>query len=154
MDNSTRPVAQSSQTQGMSSKRLELKIASDPATLHDVRLQIETFVAGCGGEKQCCDDVGLCLNEALANVMRHAYRGATDQPIVIEVEDIGDQVRILIRDWGRSFDPAVLKDRQHDPLQPGGLGMICMNQLMDRVQYLPQEKGMLLTMVKRKCCEK
>lgn len=134
------------------SKRLELKINSDPATLHEVRTRIEAFVAECGCRKKCCDDVGLCINEALANVMRHAYRGATDQPIVIEVEDAADQVRIRIRDWGRSFDPAILKDRDrvYDPLEPGGLGVICMEKLMDRVQYVPQEKGMLLTLVKRK----
>ena len=35
-------------------------------------------------------DVGLCVNEALANVMRHAYGGATDRPIVIRAWREGD----------------------------------------------------------------
>lgn len=137
----------------LSSTRLELNINSDPATLHDVRTRIESFAANCGCDARCCEDVGLCVNEALANIMRHAYRGAIDQPIAIEVEDAGQRVIVRIRDWGRSFDPAAVlanREREYDPLEPGGLGVICMKKLMDRVQYVPQEKGMLLTLAKQK----
>jgi serine/threonine-protein kinase RsbW len=131
--------------------RLELNIVSDPANLREVRREVEQFAAEHGCDECCRNDIGLCVNEALANVMRHAYRGATDQPIGIQVEDLGDRVRVRIRDWGRSFDPAVLKDRPYDPLEPGGLGVICMHKLMDEVTFVPQEKGMLLTLVRRKC---
>src|SRR5688572_15137417 len=102
--------------------RLELRIVSDPATLRDVRREVEAFAAACGCDPQCGNDVGLCVNEALANVMRHAYHGAADQPIVIEVEDIGAKIEVRIRDWGEAFDPAALKRREYDPLEPGGLG--------------------------------
>jgi anti-sigma regulatory factor (Ser/Thr protein kinase) len=37
-----------------------------------------------------------------------------------------------------------------DPLTPGGLGMVCLGQLMDEVVYAPQRDGMLLTMSRRR----
>jgi len=137
-------------TKGVSPKQLQLKINSDPATLQEVRKTLEDFAAQHGGDESCQNDIGLCVNEALANVMRHAYRGAKDQPIEISIEDAGARLVIRLRDWGQSFDPAVLKDRKYDPLEPGGLGVICMRRMMDHVSYVPKEKGMLLTLERRK----
>jgi serine/threonine-protein kinase RsbW len=135
---------------GMSPDRLELKINSDPATLRDVRKALEEYAARHGGDECCQNDIGLCVNEALANVMRHAYRGVKDQPIEVSIEDVGERLVIRLRDWGQPFDPAVLKDRKYDPLEPGGLGVICMRRMMDQVSYVPKEKGMLLTLERRK----
>jgi anti-sigma regulatory factor (Ser/Thr protein kinase) len=119
--------------------------------LRDVRRQIEDFAAARGCDSHCCDDLGLVANEALANVMRHAYHGATDQPIEIVVQDFGAKIELRIRDWGVPFDPAVLKRREYDPLEPGGLGVICMKRLMDDVTWTRQDKGMMLTLTRHKC---
>ena len=37
----------------------------------------------------------------------------------------------------------------HDPLKPGGLGLICLKKLMDEVTYTRLIDGMVLTLVKR-----
>jgi serine/threonine-protein kinase RsbW len=131
----------------------ELTIPSDPAQLRQVRLAIERLCADAGFDDKSIGDVGLCVNEALANIMRHAYRGATDRPIVVQADAEGPQVRISIRDWGLKFDPSSTMTRQYDPEVPGGLGMICLRQCMDQVEYLPQEQGMLLIMQKTRSDE-
>jgi anti-sigma regulatory factor (Ser/Thr protein kinase) len=133
-----------------SGNRIKMSIVSDPMALKDARLTAEAFAAAKGGDQQCCFDLGLCINEALANVMRHAYRGAKDRPIEIEVEDSGDQLIVRIRDWGEKFDPKILDNREYDPHTPGGLGVICMMQLMDGVTWTPQSQGMLLTLKRKK----
>src|SRR3712207_7212584 len=38
----------------------------------------------------------------------------------------------------------------HDPLTPGGLGLVCLRQLLDEMAFTPLPDGMLLTMVKRR----
>ena len=36
-----------------------------------------------------------------------------------------------------------------DPMCPGGLGLICLRQLLDVVKFDPQPDGMRLTLVKK-----
>ena len=131
------------------------------------------------------EEMGLCLNEALANIIRHAYRGADDQMILVTAETVngertndsgcaaasvagsvaasvpvaemsavppyhGPAVRVTIRDWGTGVNPAALPPKPRDPLQPGGVGLICLRSLLDEVTYTPQPDGMLLSMTRRK----
>jgi serine/threonine-protein kinase RsbW len=133
--------------------RLELKMLSDPATLRPVRVAGEEFCREAGLAAKQVEEVGLVLNEALANVMRHQYKGATDRPIQVTFTKEGERVKINIRDWGEPFDPGKKLPKREPPddvehLTPGGLGLICMRKLMDEVEFVPQKDGMLLTMVK------
>jgi anti-sigma regulatory factor (Ser/Thr protein kinase) len=143
--------------------RVTLQFRSDPATLRPVRLALEEYGKEAGLSPEATDAIGLALNEALANVMRHAYRGATDRPIDVTFErrPSGDRrhvaVAVLIRDWGTPFDPNKVPPKPPvdpskldslDDLTPGGLGLMCIKELMDDVRYERQPDGMLLTMVK------
>jgi anti-sigma regulatory factor (Ser/Thr protein kinase) len=126
---------------------LRLQVSSDPANLAPVRHAIEEFCAACGMSDAGRGDVALCVNEAMANVTRHAYGGAKDRPVVVEASLIGRDVVVTLRDWGNGTEPPLV--HPHDPLKPGGLGLVCLRTLMDEVQFSPQPDGMLLTM-KRK----
>ncbi len=137
--------------------RLVLNVTSDPANLAPVRRACEEFCARHGLDEAAVADVGLCVNEAMANVTRHAYGGATDKPVVVTVEALGanhsEGVRLTVRDWGTGVNPLSLPPKQRDPLQPGGLGLICLRQLVDEARFEPQPGGgMLLTMEKKKKC--
>ena len=130
-------------------------MTSDPANLAPVRRACEEFAARCGLGERAVGEVGLCVNEAMANVTRHAYRGAADRPVRVELDRLGGDcccgLRIALRDWGSGVDPSKLPPKDPDPMRPGGLGMICLGQLMDEVHFRPQpDGGMLLTMVKKK----
>jgi serine/threonine-protein kinase RsbW len=128
------------------SNGIELKIDSHPSKLAIVRRAIESFAHGCGFDETGRNELGLVVNEALANVMRHAYQGATDRPIIVKAECRSGRLTISIRDWGNGVDPTRLPQRRPDPLCPGGLGMLCLREMMDEVRYEPQPDGMLLTM--------
>lgn len=139
--------------------RLELNVSSDPANLAVVRHACEAFCAAGGLDDAAVGEVGLCVNEAMANVTRHAYGGATDRPVTVTADWVGAEqspqypagaVRVQIRDWGSGVNPAALPPKSPDPLQPGGLGLVCLRRMMDEVVFTPQPGGMLLTMVKKK----
>ena len=102
-----------------------------------------------GLSREDSDAVGLVINEALANVIRHGYTGATDRPIEINAEVADGEFRLQIRDWSRPFDPAKLPQAKQDILKPGGLGLICMRKLMDEAEFVPLADGMLLKLVKK-----
>jgi serine/threonine-protein kinase RsbW len=125
-----------------------LKTHSDPAKLAEVRRAVESFARDCGFGDKAIGDVGLVVNEAMANVIRHAYAGQSDRPIEVTGEFRDRVLRIRIRDWGNGVNPETLPPKPPDPLRPGGLGLLCMKSLMDEVRYRPQSQGMLLEMTK------
>jgi serine/threonine-protein kinase RsbW len=132
---------------------IRLEVDSDPARLADVRKQVEAFAVAAGLGERGAADLGLSVNEAMANVIRHAYSGATDRPIIVtaDLDDLDAvQVRVKIRDWGNGVNPMDRPPAPFDPTRPGGLGLVCLKQLMDEVVFTPQPDGMLLTMMKKK----
>ena len=131
-------------------RRMLVKTVSHPATLAPVRQQVEAFTEKAGFDFDARGQIVLVVNEAMANVMRHAYRGAADRPIEVTAEDTGDALRIDVRDWGSGENPDADFRGEHDPNTPGGLGLICLRQFMDEVKFSPQPDGMNLTMIRRK----
>ena len=135
--------------------KLVLNVTSDPAQLAPVRRTVEEFSRAHGLDEPAVAEVGLCINEAMANITRHAYGGDSERPVVVTIEALGaDQqqgVRLTVRDWGIGVNPLTLPMRERDPMQPGGLGLVCLRQLLDDARFEPQpDGGMLLTMIKRK----
>ena len=129
---------------------IELKIESAPANLAVAREAIERLCRSAGFDETGVGEIGLCVNEALANVMRHAYEGAPDRPIVVRAAFDGTQLIVTIRDWGNGINPAELPPGRRDPLTPGGLGLVCMAKMLDETRFQPQPDGMLLTLRRRR----
>jgi serine/threonine-protein kinase RsbW len=131
---------------GRADSRWRKSICSDPSRLREVRLGIEQLSRQAGFDEKSAGEIALCVNEALANIMRHAYHGEIDRPILIDAQCDGQGIRLSLRDWGDHFDPAGAMKLHYDPEQPGGLGLVCLRRLMDEVKYQPQQDGTLLTM--------
>ena len=132
---------------------VSLRIDSDPAAIAPVRQAIEQLCANAGFGRADCDEIGLCLNEAIANVIRHAYDGAPDRPIQIDAHVLGGEIQLTIRDWGKGVNPDTLPAKPPDPLKPGGLGLLCLRRMMDQVVFRQQPDGMLLEMKRKKSSE-
>jgi anti-sigma regulatory factor (Ser/Thr protein kinase) len=97
-------------------------------------------------------DLQLAIEEAVANVIEHAYKGEGGE-FTLSIETVGRDVVITLHDHGRPFNPAAvarpnisaaLCDR---PI--GGLGLHLMYQLMDDVRFAFDDSGNTLVMVKR-----
>ena len=134
-------------------RQLDLRVSSDPANLASVRKAVEAFAAAHGFDEKGVAELGLCVNEAIANIIRHAYRGRVDKPVHIAAaidERDGGTIVIRLRDWGVGIDPSTLPCREYDPLEPGGVGLICLQQWMDRVTYAAQPDGGILTTLTRR----
>ena len=57
---------------------------------------------------------------------------------------------VTIRDWGNGVNPDDLPPRPPNPLRPGGLGLVCLDKMLDEKRFEPQPDGMLLTMTRQK----
>jgi serine/threonine-protein kinase RsbW len=131
-------------------RAMKMDLTSEPKQIVGVRKAVEAFAQSAGLAPGAIADLGLVVNEALANVIRHAYQGRGGKPISVAVDCDSSQVTVRIRDWGNGVNPAALPPKAHDPATPGGLGLICLRTLMDRAEFTPQPDGMLLTLSKRR----
>ena len=131
---------------------IRLTIFSSPAHLAVVRGAVEGLCRRIGFDDECVTHVVMSVDEALSNVIRHAYAGAEGEPIEIELDWTEAQpgVRISIRDRGQPVEPGSLGPRGPGGLRPGGLGLHIMTECMDHLDYRPAEGGgTVLTMIKR-----
>lgn len=129
---------------------LFVRATSDTAELATVRRQVEAFAAEHGFDERAVGELGLCVNEAMANIIRHAYRGRGGEPIELTATFADEKLKIALRDWGEGQPPESLPTAKDDPMKPGGLGLICMGRLMDKVTFTPQAKGMLLELIRKR----
>lgn len=100
-------------------------------------------------------NIQLATDEAASNIIEHAYEGVIDAVLDLSCGMEDDQIRIVLIDYGESFDPSAIPmpDLQADlsDRKIGGLGVFLMRKLMDEVHYEPKDdKSNVLTMIKRK----
>ena len=131
---------------------IKLSIASTPAHLPVVRAALESVCKLMGFDEPTRGDIVLAVDEALANVIKHAYHGDNDKPIEVTLQSVGGDVgslHIELRDWGEQVEPASIKSRDLDDVRPGGLGVHIMSRCMNEVKYVhAPDGGTLLTTVK------
>jgi serine/threonine-protein kinase RsbW len=142
------PVPPDGVDQTLEGDTIVLRFQSSTANLSRARKAVEKFCETTQLDQHARDEIGLVVNEALANVMRHAYGNAADQPIEMRMEPYHGGVCLQIRDWGNGKDPTEGFKHTKDPLVPGGLGLICLKKLTDGIKFTPQADGMLLEMIR------
>jgi sigma-B regulation protein RsbU (phosphoserine phosphatase) len=132
-------------------KLLALRIPARAERLREVRCAVERAVLAAGGTRENAQDVVIAVDEALQNVIRHAYCGECDEPIELEIERDGDVIVLWLRDHAPAIDPARVKPRPLDEVRPGGLGVHFIRSVMDEASFLPGPggRGNVLRMTKR-----
>ena len=136
----------------LQSKRLlQLRFLARAAELKKIRDAIREAVEGCGCSAKSTADIVLAIDEACQNIIRHAYRGDSDNVIEIEVEHRGDGLVFTLADQAPAIDPSLVKPRDLDDIRPGGLGTHFISRVMDKVEFLrpASGRGNLLRMVRR-----
>ena len=100
--------------------------------------------------KRTIFSITLSLEEAMTNVIRHAYKGDETKEIIVRCELDATEAVIRVRDFGRQALPSDIRPRNLDDYRRGGLGVHLMRELMDSVEYdTTFDVGSELTMVKK-----
>jgi len=94
-------------------------------------------------------EVKLAVDEAVSNIIRHAYVGKKGG-FQVEMEKLEDNVELRIRDQGVEFDwNAVLEPDLYkyvETRRKGGLGIWLIKKLIDEVEYRRIDSNNVLTM--------
>jgi anti-sigma regulatory factor (Ser/Thr protein kinase) len=136
---------------------LNLEVLSDPRLLCVVRGAIENFTEICGFCPPDCRAVTRAVDEAVANVIRHAYGNRPDQLIKISCRLVEPEVagkglpslEIVMLDEGAPFEQEKVKERSLDEVKPGGLGLHFIRDSMDLMEHRRVGKQNQLRLVKQ-----
>jgi serine/threonine-protein kinase RsbW len=100
--------------------------------------------------ERCCGEAGigsdlsfklaLALDEAVTNVIGHAFSGqAPPHRVTVELDITDASVAATVIDNGLAFDPSTMPEPDVSlPLEkrdPGGLGILLIYRMVDRVEY-------------------
>jgi serine/threonine-protein kinase RsbW len=120
---------------------LQLVLPADARLLPRTRRAIAEYLVEIGATPEHVDDVILALDEACANVIRHAFPDSDDATFRLVAEITDDEVTMSIEDDGIGFSPEMIDLRQDDT-GTSGRGLHIIRQLMTSVEVRsPTERG-------------
>jgi serine/threonine-protein kinase RsbW len=122
---------------------LKMELRSDPEMLCVVRNALSELTAKLGFSEPECRAVVLAVDEALTNIIRHAYLGNAERPIeasfrrIQSPQDGGtkDALEIVLEDSGVTANPKKMCGRALEDVRPGGLGLHFIRESMDTVEF-------------------
>ncbi len=129
--------------------KFQMSMPSDPRLLAVVRSAVAEFAAIWGFEDEKCRSIALAIDEALSNVIRHAYKNRCDQEIELNCQAHADCLEFIFTDCGESADPAKFCGQPLDAVALGGRGTHLIRQIMDEVRYEPLDGRNRLCLKKR-----
>jgi serine/threonine-protein kinase RsbW len=141
---------------GRSGLLLKLELKSNPEALCLVRATVERAAEVLHFPDTDARAIVRSVDEALANVMRHAYQGKSGLPIEVLCNKIeakrkdgkADGLEIVLQDEGTAANPDKFKGRPLQEIRPGGLGLHFIRQSMDVVEFSRKKGKNQLRMVK------
>lgn len=127
---------------------IEIRCASKPENLSAIRACVERFAADAGFDEERQGRIALAVDEAVANVIRHSYKGKGDGPITLRLNQLdAGGVRVELEDEGDPFDPCAIAPRDLSEVKPGGLGIHIIRSTFDRCSWTPRPlRGMATTL--------
>ncbi|MEZ6184197.1 MAG: ATP-binding protein [Planctomycetota bacterium] len=136
--------------------RRSVSIPNDSSHLSAVRGVVIELLDDSSFDPTWRNKIVVAVDEALANVVEHAYDGDQGE-IQIEFELDPDRIQVVIRDHGVKFEPGDRLSSEvdiHEHIRKGlkgGLGMFLMRQIMDEVKFTQDAQHCVneLVMIKR-----
>jgi anti-sigma regulatory factor (Ser/Thr protein kinase) len=110
-----------------------INIKSNPNELKNLRGQIKKYLNENFKDLKV-DEILLAIDEAVQNVIRHAYEMKANQPIDVEIQKTKN-FSIKIRDYGKQVELSPIAPRKLNEVRPGGLGVHFIRTICKNVKY-------------------
>lgn len=96
------------------------------------------------------NSIELVFNEALVNVLKHAYLSDENKKVLIQIFIEKDNLIFYFIDWGLNFDPEGVPTPDLEKPAEGGLGLWLIRQVVDELDYKSEPDGKnVLRLVKK-----
>ena len=124
-------------------------VPSDPKYLSVVRDVTARIGHIDGLSDDVVEQIKLAVDEACANVIKHAYKGRTEMKITVKFKVGRGRFEVVIEDNGIKADPETVKGRSLEDVRPGGLGVHFIKRTFDVFEFDGKKKvGNRLKLVK------
>ncbi len=119
---------------------VEIHLPSMTKHLHAIRTLCMTLAESMGFAKKDSETTALAVEEALTNVIEHAYHGEEGKKVQVIFEMEGNKFTVRILHSGDQINTSefvLIDDLDHFYKQKkrGGLGILIMKKCMDEVTY-------------------
>jgi anti-sigma regulatory factor (Ser/Thr protein kinase) len=128
---------------------LKFVMSSHPRYLSVVRAAVAELCVACGLPEESCQGVTLAVDEALANIIRHAYKSCYDEKIELDCRTVADEMEFTFLDCGEPPDPARICGQPMDDVSLSGRGTHLIKAVMDEVSYERVNGRNQLKLIKR-----
>ncbi len=78
----------------------------------------------------------LAIDEASSNIMRYGYKNCIDGEIMIEITTDHQHAIFRLHDHAPQVTDDCIKAVPSSPLEPGGLGIMLMQEVMESVRFV------------------
>ncbi|MBI2396996.1 MAG: ATP-binding protein [Xanthomonadales bacterium] len=127
-----------------------IEFAARAEALAEVRAAVQRALSAQGLSARELAQLVLAIDEACANIIRHAYGDCGEGRIRLRIERRRGRLRFRLRDHAPPVDPGCVRARSPDACRPGGLGIHIIDETMDswRLRPLKRHCGNVLTMMR------
>ena len=134
-------------------KRIELKIKSDYKEVTPLCQNVRAFCLNEGVEKKICNEIEICLTEALNNIVKHSYKEDFTKTVNVIITSENDWMKFDLIETGiprKEFHKPTLEFDPNDieNLPEGGMGLYIIDQLMNEISYKTENGVNIFTMKK------
>jgi len=127
----------------LSDKTKTFVLPNDLSFLKEVRQFVKETLAETSLVEDVTSRVILAVDEAVSNIIEHAYEEGRKDRIEMAITHDDKRVDILIRDFGKTFDPGKIAPPDMQEYirvrRKGGLGIFLIRKIMDEVEYTFKE---------------
>lgn len=121
---------------------------SHPRFLSIVRAAVDEISVVYGLSEESSHGVTLAVDEAMANIIRHAYKGRYDQEFELNCEVVENRIEFRLIDHGEPPDASRICGQPLDEVSLSGRGTHIMKAIMDEMRYEQVPAGNQLSLVK------
>ena len=118
----------------------EIELTSDLRNLRRARDFVREFCRDLLDDDSA-DQLDLAVNEAVSNIMKHAYHGRADQWIHVEADAFPGRITLRLHHLGDPFRPSAAPPPSFDGSRESGFGAYIITRCVDEVHYFRDERG-------------
>lgn len=136
----------------LSLKKHSVSLKNDLNEIERLAAEIDFFCIKFNLSKKITHDAHLVLEEVVTNSISYGFEDKALHLIDVTLELDDSELKIVVRDDGRSFNPLEAPppdlDKPLEEREIGGLGIYLIKKFMDEVSYQREGSSNILTMKK------
>lgn len=129
-------------------------IPASTENLSEVRNFVGQHASSHGFDRKQISDIRLAVDEAITNIIKHAYNGDENHTIEIDITFKNDRMCVILFDTGITFSLKSFKqpniEEKIKQKKRGGMGVYLIHSLMDDVTYGREDDSNKMVMCKYK----